>query len=111
MSAAGDVASTIFFVVVVLLLIGALIWLFLYVWRKLRERGVRHVELYFDEHFRDIVKEWDLVTTPSMKDWTKDMSKRLDYVGKDIDKMMDFKKSFDTRLNKLESELDSLEVS
>jgi peptidoglycan hydrolase CwlO-like protein len=71
---------------------------------------MEHVELYFDEHFRDIINEWDLTNRTKLKDWKKDMSKRLDDVGTDIDKLSKFRKSFDPRLDKLESEMKKLEV-
>jgi hypothetical protein len=43
-------------------------------------------------------------------DWKKGMSKRLDTVGTDIDKLAKFRKSFDPRLDKLDSEIKKLEV-
>jgi hypothetical protein len=110
MASAGDIGGTIFFAIIVLLLIVALIYLIFHFIRKRREARVHHVELYFDEHFRDIINEWDLSTRTKVKNWEKDMVKRLDTVGKDINKLMGFRKNFDARLDKLDSDIRKYEV-
>jgi archaellum component FlaC len=109
MATSGDIGGTIFFIIIVLLLIIAMIYLVFYTLRKIKEKRTQHVELYFDEHFRDIIKEWDLVPQRNVNDWTKGISKRLDTVGNDINKMMDFKNAFDKRISSLESDLNKLE--
>jgi hypothetical protein len=106
----GDFGGTLFLAIIAVVLIIALVYLIIQYIRGRREARLQHVELYFDEHFRDVINEWDLTSRTKLKDWKKDMTKRLDLVGKDIDKLSDFKKSFDNRMDSLESDLDKLEV-
>jgi peptidoglycan hydrolase CwlO-like protein len=109
-TAFGDLGGTLFFSIVVIILVIALVYLIIYYVRKTRAARMEHVELYFDEHFRDIINEWDLTKRSELMDWKKGMSKRLDTVGTDIDKLAKFRKSFDPRLDKLDSEIKKLEV-
>jgi hypothetical protein len=109
-TAIGDFGGTLFLGIIAVVLIIALIYLFIAYIRGRREARLQHVELYFDEHFRDVMTEWDLASRTKVKDWNKDMTKRLDNVGKDIGKLSDFKTSFDKRMNSLETDLDKLEV-
>lgn len=78
--------------------------------KKLIFAGTDHIKLYFDEHFKDIISEWDLVTRSKAKTWRADMAKRLSNVSRDIEKIKDFRKSFTPRLNKLEIEIVKLEA-
>lgn len=110
MTSAADLAGTIFLVVIAIILIIVIIYLIIYYVRKRREARIEHVSLYFDEHFRDVINEWDLVLRPKVKEWSSGMIKRLDDVGNDVDKLVKFRKSFDSRLDKLESEAKKLEV-
>jgi hypothetical protein len=106
----GDFGGTLFLSIIAVILIVALIYLVIEYIRGRREARLEHVELYFDEHFRDVINEWDLTSRTKVKDWNGDMSKRLDNVGKDINKLSKFKSSFDKRMNSLEADLDNLEV-
>jgi hypothetical protein len=106
----GDFGGTLFLTIIAIVLIIALVYLIIVYIRGRREARLQHVELYFDEHFRDVITEWDLTSRNKVKDWDKDMSKRLDGVGKDIDKLSKFKSAFDKRMNSLEADLDKLEV-
>jgi hypothetical protein len=110
MTTLGDVGGTIFFTIIVIILVVALIYFMITYIRKRKEARMEHVGLYFDEHFRDIIKEWDLTSRSKVKDWSKDMGKRLDGVKRDIDKLTTFRTSFDSRLDKLESDVEKLEV-
>lgn len=110
MTTLGDIGGTIFFSIIVIILVIALIYLIIYYVKKRREARIHHVELYFDEHFRDVINEWDLTTRTKVKDWEKDMGKRLDSVGKDIGKLMSFRKSLDARLDRLETDIRKYEV-
>lgn len=110
MTTLGDIGGTIFFSIIVIILVIALIWLIVSYVRKRREARMEHVGLYFDEHFRDIIKEWDLAPRSRVKEWSKDMGKRLDGVKKNIDKLTAFRNSFDSRLDRLESDVEKLEV-
>jgi len=110
MTSLGELGGTIFFSVIVIILIIALVYLIIYYIRKRREARIHHVELYFDEHFRDVINEWDLTTRTKVKTWEKDMGKRLDNVGKDISKLMSFRKTLDSRLDRLDSDIRKYEV-
>jgi len=110
MVSVGDLGGTLFLSIIAIILIVALIYLIIVYIRGRREARIHHVELYFDEHFRDIINEWDLTTRTKIKDWEPNMTKRLTDVGKDIDKLMSFKKSFDTRLDNLEADIKKYEV-
>ena len=110
MTSLGEFGGTLFFSIIVIILVIVLIYLIIYYVRKRRESRIHHVELYFDEHFRDIINEWDLTTRTKAKDWEKDMGKRVDTVGKDINQLISFRKSFDTRLDKLEANIKRYEV-
>jgi len=68
-----------------------------------------HVQLYFDEHFKDIVREWDIMNRTEVKTWSNDITKRLGVIGKDIEKIKSFRKIFDPRLDKLEMTVSKME--
>lgn len=68
-----------------------------------------HVQLYFDEHFKDIIKEWDIMNRTDVKTWCNDISKRLNIIGKGVEKVKNFRKGFDPRLSKLEATVKGLE--
>jgi hypothetical protein len=106
----GDFGGMLFLGIIAIVLIIALVYLVIAYIRGRKEARLQHVELYFDEHFRDVINEWDLTSRTKVKDWSVDMSSRLDSVGKDIDKLSKFKNSFDKRMDTLEADLDKLEV-
>ena len=110
MTEIGEFGGTLFFSIIVIILIIALVYLIIYYIRKRKAARMHHVELYFDEHFRDIINEWDLATGTKVKDWEKDMGKRLDNVGKDIGKLLSFRKTMDARLDRLDTDLRKYEV-
>ena len=106
----GDLGGTLFLSIIAIILIIALIYLIIAYIKGRREARIHHVELYFDEHFRDIINEWDLTSRTKIKDWEPNMTKRLNDVSKDIDQLLSFKKSFDSRLEGLEAEVKKYEV-
>ena len=110
MTELGDFGGTLFFSIIVIILVIVLVYLIIYYVRKKREARIHHVELYFDEHFRDVISEWDLTTRTKVKDWEKDMGKRVDNVGKDISKLMSFRKGLDARLDRLDADIRKYEV-
>ena len=96
--------------VIVLLVISwfvALAW-FIRLRRRKREQP-SHLQLYFDDNFRSIIGEWNLVTRDRAKDFKKDIKKRLEIVGKDISAMEANKKSLDKRMVGLENTITRLE--
>jgi hypothetical protein len=110
MATIGDFGGTLFLSIIAVILIVILVYLVIVYIRGRREARLHHVELYFDEHFRDIINEWDLTSRTKIKEWEPNMTKRLNDVGKDIDKLMSFRKSFDSRLDGLEADIKKYEV-
>ena len=87
------------------------IWIIALKYVKKEVKPVRnHVDLYFDEHFRNIIKEWDILGRGEVKNWTQQISKRLDTVGDYIGKLKESRKHLDQRMSKLEEAIASLEV-
>ena len=81
-------------------------WLHL---RKKKRMEPSHIQLYFDDNFRTIMGEWDFVTRDRMKVFKKDIGKRLQVVGNDINALETNKKNLDRRMNGLERTLLKLE--
>ncbi|MFW3145662.1 MAG: hypothetical protein ACMUIE_02485 [Thermoplasmatota archaeon] len=103
--------NTFWFVLLIGLLVVALvltfIW-FLSLYRK-RKGAPSHVELYFDENFRKIIDEWDFSTRDSVKEFKKDIGKRLTKVGSDIEVLETKKKSLDKRWTALDKKMMKME--
>lgn len=99
------------FILLIVLLIVWLITYIIYVARKKKRRakGPGHMELYFDENFRNIIDEWDLMPRSQIKSWKKDMNKKLKVINRDVKKLKDRKISINSRLNALEKEMGKLE--
>lgn len=105
----GGEALLVFFIIILIVIFAVAIALS-YRRKRLILSGVDHVKLYFDENFKNIINEFDLVGRSKAKSWKADMAKRLSIVGKELEKLKDFKKSFDPRLSKLEKEVKRLET-
>jgi len=105
-----DWYTTLLLVAVVLLVIA---WFITLAWfirlRRIKREEPSHVELYFDENFRTIIGEWDLVTRDRVKGFKKDIGKRLNVVGKDIMALETTKKVLDKRIGGLEKTIARLE--
>ena len=105
----GGEALLVFFIIILIIILAvAIAWS--YRKKKLIFSGVNHVKLYFDENFKNIINEFDLVNRARVKTWKVDMAKRLNIVGKEVDKIKAFRKSFDPRLSKLEKEVKRMET-
>ena len=103
---------TIFWIVLIAILaLAALIVLISAIvsWRKKKAAGPSHIELYFDDNFRNIMSEWDMVTRDKVKDFKGDMTKRLKTVGSDIDLLYTKKKGLDKRMNTLDKKISKME--
>ncbi|MFO8051580.1 MAG: hypothetical protein R6V01_07780 [Thermoplasmatota archaeon] len=105
--------NTFWFVVIIGLLVIALfltvIW-FISLSRKKR-KGPSHIELYFDENFRNIMTEWDMVTRDKVKEFRSDITGRLKSVGSDIDQLHKNKKNLDRRMEKVDKRIEKLEAA
>jgi hypothetical protein len=104
--------TTFWFVLVIGLLVIAFFLVLLW-YRSLsrkRKQLPSHIELYFDENFRKIMDEWDFTTRDRVKDFKKDIGKRLTKVGTDISGLESRKASLDRRLTAVEKGMDKLEA-
>jgi hypothetical protein len=111
MMAAGWDWTTFWFVIIIGVLVLALVLVFFWYLslRKKRKAMPSHIELYFDENFRRIINEWDFVGRDRIKDFKKDMGKRLSLVGGDLDILEANKVKLDKRLTNVEKKMDKLE--
>jgi len=102
---------TFWYILVIVLLVVAFIAVLLWLISSVRKkkRGPSHVDLYFQENFRSIMDEWDMVTRGSVKDFKKDMQKRLESSGSRITELENKRKGYDRRLSTLDRELTRLE--
>ena len=95
----------------ILAFVGSVIYIFFLILkaRKKRESGTDHIQLYFDEHFRNIIDEWDLVPRTKIKTWKRDMNKKLKTINRDIDNIKKKRGGINTRLDTLEKGMMTLE--
>lgn len=103
--------TTFFFVMIIGLLAIALIltifW-FINLSRK-KKKGPSHVELYFDENFRNIMDEWDFSTRDNVKDFRKKINTRLTKVGSEISLLETNRNKLDRRMTTLDKKMNKLE--
>lgn len=90
-----------------LALVIVFIW-FLSLMKKKRE-GPTHIELYFDDNFRKIIDEWDLIPRDRVKEWKKDIKSRLSVIGNDISSLENNKNALEKRMSRLDREIGKLE--
>ncbi|MDP6155131.1 MAG: hypothetical protein QF682_03220 [Candidatus Thermoplasmatota archaeon] len=97
--------------IVALLLAFVFVYLIYYIYqmKKKRTGGADHIQLYFDEHFRNIIDEWDLMPRSKVKTWKKDMNKKLKVISRDIGTIKKKKTSVNSRMDALEKGMKSLE--
>lgn len=103
--------SWLWFILMILLIIAFFVILAVVIQsiRKRRAEGPSHIELYFDENFRKIMDEWDFTTRDRVKDFKKDMGKRLSKVAGDIDTLEKKRTGLDKRMTSLETKMSKLE--
>jgi len=110
----AEIGGIAFFFVMIVALIIIGVYLVLRITRRRRIAvpifpTKSHVNLYFEEHFPDIIREWDLITRPKLDNWVSSMSTRLDKIGKDISTVKSFRKTLDSRLDKLHERVKTIE--
>ena len=113
-----DAASVAFGVLVAILIVVVIVAIVLIVAWALRESrrrrayeqaGVSHLDLYFDEHFPDIIRNFDLVTTSRFDVWSNGVSARLAGLSKDIDVLGKARRGIDSRMDRLEKRISEVE--
>lgn len=110
----AEIGGIAFFFVMIVALIIIVVYLVLRITRRRRISvpifpTTSHVNLYFEERFPDMIREWDLITRPKSDNWVSSMSARLDKVGKDISTVKSFRKNLDSRLDKLDERAKTIE--
>jgi len=98
----------------ILLFVIVLFWTISYIVYAIKRRRSKskkpsHIQLYFDENFRNIIDEWDLMPRSQIKTWKKDMNKKLKVINRDINKIKKRKVSINSRFDNLENEMTKLE--
>lgn len=113
-----DVATVVVGVLVALLIVAiAVAVAFLVAWflrssrrRQAYERsGTSHLDLYFDEHFPGIARNFDLVGRARFDSWSSGISSRLSTLSKDLDSLGKARKGLDTRMDRIEKRISDLE--
>lgn len=77
--------------------------------RAYQDAGVSHLDLYFDEHFPDIARNFDLVSTSRFESWSSAVSTRLASLSKDIDTLGRARRGIDGRMDRLEKRIAEVE--
>ncbi len=100
------------FLILVLILVCIIYLLWLNPIRINRRGSFRQdrIPLYFRSHFRDVIREWDIVSVENVKKWNERMNPRLDTIGDEIKKIVDYRKRFEPRIERLESKIEELEI-
>lgn len=100
-------------IAIVIVAVGT--WVVLTLFRDARRRrayeraGTSHLDLYFDEHFPNLVEEFDLVTKRRFDNWASGVTARLSGVTRDIDVIGKARGELDARLDRLEKRLGDVE--
>lgn len=101
--------------VLIVALIVAILWVVTWAVRGRRRRqaydraGVSHLDLYFDEHFPNVVQNFDLVTSRRFDTWANGVTARLTTLSRDIDLLGKARRGLDTRMDRLEKRLGDVE--
>lgn len=95
----------------ILAFVGSIFYIFYLIYQanKKRRSGPDHIDLYFDEHFRNIIDEWDLMPRAKIKTWKRDMNKKLKVINRDIENIKKKRVGVNTRLDALEKGMKTLE--
>jgi hypothetical protein len=102
---------TFWYVLIIGILILAFILVLFWFFSLMRKRraGPTHIELYFDDNFRKIVDEWDLISRDRVKEWKKDIKSRLTVIGTDLTTLENNRDTLEKRMTKLDREISKLE--
>lgn len=73
------------------------------------QAGTSHLDLYFSEHFPNLVQEFDLVTTGRFESWIRGVTARVSQITRDVDLARSSRARLDSRLERLEKRLGEVE--
>ena len=113
-----DAATVVVGVLIALAIIAIIVVIALAVawgFRQLRRRrayeraGVSHLDLYFDEHFPNVIRNFDLVSSARFDTWSNGINARLGNLARDLDNLGKARRGLDNRMDKLEKRLTDLE--
>ena len=113
-----DPISSLILIIIALIIVG-IIYLLIITAReeysrreKLRKKYGKvpdHTELYFEEYFPTMMKEWDIITKPRLQRWNKKTRQKMTSIDKNLDEIIDYRKGLDKRIDTLENDVSSLE--
>lgn len=99
------------YIIIVASLLVALVLVFAWYLhlRKKKAQMPSHIDLYFDDNFRRVITEWDMVPRDRVKSFKKDINKRLSKAGDEITSLEIKRTNLDTRLSSLDRKILKLE--
>jgi len=68
-----------------------------------------HIELYFEEYFPTMIKEWDLVVRSRLGQWMEGVKQKMTVIDADLTHIQRYRNTIDTRLDRLEQDVNMLE--
>jgi hypothetical protein len=68
-----------------------------------------HIELYFEEYFPTMIKEWDLVVRSRLGQWMDGVKQKMVVIDADLTHIQQYRNTIDTRLDRLEQDVNTLE--
>lgn len=98
-----------FIIIAVLFVVFILVFAWYLHLKKKKALMPSHVQLYFDDNFRKIMTEWDMVTRDRVKTFKKDINVRLSKVGVEISHLEKQRSNLDSRLTKLDKKIIKME--
>lgn len=112
MSQMSDGVAALSILIIIVLVLG-----YFYFKHRMKRKALReryghipsHEELYFEEYFDEMIKNWDLLKKEEVKKWVESMDKRLDTVSNDIDRLNTKRTDIDANFEKIEESLKRLE--
>ncbi len=101
--------------IVVVVLLGLLVILAFDLYRERKRRksyrslGTDHIELYFDENFRTVLRNFDVVSKRRFNEWSGEVDGRLGKIDHDLGLVASFRARFTDTMGDIEGRLDKLE--
>ena len=114
MDAATTIAIVILAIVAAVVIYLVLVYARSYISRrgKLKQKYgyiPEHIELYFEEYFPTMIKEWDLVVRSRLGQWMDGVRQKMAVIDTDLTHIQQYRNTIDTRLDRLEKDVSMLE--